>query len=146
MNKAMILSQYGNTTMLLKLTRSTHDSSSSRQYVLNSTLATIGYILSPLSWWNDMVVNVPLAYAFSVPFTFISEQLFLPSFILGYWLTNLLGFILMHKGVTGLIHKRETGMRLRYQFAIAFLYTAIIVIMVWLEWLPFPTELLNTKR
>ena len=92
-----------------------------------------------------MVVNVPLAYAFSIPFTFISEQLYLPSFILGYWLSNLLGFILMHKGVTGLVRKHEHRLGLRHQVAIALLYTAIIVMMVWLEWLPLPTELIDTK-
>jgi len=133
------------TTMLLKSFRSAHVTTSSKRYVLNSVLATIGYILSPLSWWNDMVVNVPLAYAFSIPFTFISEQLFLPSFIAGYWLSNFLGFILIHKGVTGLVRKRESRLGLKHQIVISLLYTAIIVIMVWVGWLPLPTELINAK-
>ena len=143
--ETMTILHCGNTSMFLKSTRSAHVTSSSKRYVLNSALATIGYILSPLSWWNDMVVNVPLAYAFAIPFTFISEGLFLPSFILGYWLTNFLGFILMHKGVTGLVRKRESRLGLRHQFVIALIYTAIIVVMVWFEWLPLPTELINAK-
>ena len=92
-----------------------------------------------------MVVNVPLAYAFSIPFTFISEQLFLPSFIAGYWLSNFLGFILMHKAMTGLVRKRKSRLGLKQQIVIALLYTAIIIIMVWLGWLPLPTELINAK-
>jgi hypothetical protein len=66
-----------------------------------SALVVVGFILSPLSWWNDLVVNVPIAYAFSYPFSLVSKGLFLPSFILGYWITNILGFVLMHKGVIG---------------------------------------------
>lgn len=29
------------------------------------TLAFIGFMLSPLSWWNDLFVNVPLALGFA---------------------------------------------------------------------------------
>jgi hypothetical protein len=28
-------------------------------------LALVGYMLSPLSWWNDLFVNVPLALGFA---------------------------------------------------------------------------------
>ena len=30
-----------------------------------STLGVIGFLLSPLSWWNDLLVNIPLAVAFA---------------------------------------------------------------------------------
>ena len=66
-----------------------------------AALVVVGFILSPLSWWNDLVVNIPIAYAFSYPFSLVSKGLFLPSFIVGYWITNILGFVLMHKGVIG---------------------------------------------
>jgi len=54
-------------------------------------LITIGYILSPLSWWNDSFVNIPIAYLFGCLFTLISPKLFLPSMIIGYWITNVVG-------------------------------------------------------
>ena len=60
-------------------------------------VAIIGYLLSPLSWWNDVFVNVPLAYLFALPFSLIYEALYLPAFLLGYWLSNLLGFLLLHR-------------------------------------------------
>ncbi len=44
-----------------------------------------------------MLVNVPLAYLFSWPFSAMHEQLFVPSFIIGYWLTNLLGLVMLHQ-------------------------------------------------
>ena len=71
-------------------------------------LATIGYILSPLSWWNDLLINIPLAYAFAFPFGFVSRSLFLPMMIFGYWITNVVGFMLMHYGVTDLVSKEKS--------------------------------------
>ncbi len=37
-------------------------------------VAVIGYLLSPLSWWNDLFVNVPLAYLFALPFSLLHEH------------------------------------------------------------------------
>ena len=36
-----------------------------KRKVCGGTLAFIGYMLSPLSWWNDLFVNWPLALAFA---------------------------------------------------------------------------------
>ena len=90
-----------------------------------------------------MVVNVPLAYMFSIPFTLVSEHLFLPAFVLGYWLTNLAGFILLHKGVTGFLDKKNHKGGIVRHLVIASLYTVVIMLMVWLDWIPVPTELIN---
>lgn len=117
-----------------------------KRKVFGSLLATIGYILSPLSWWNDMFVNVPLSYVFSLPFTLISERLFLPSFIIGYWLSNLLGFVLLHRGIRGLVAKEKSKYTLLHSIAVTLLYTIVISILVWLDWIPIPTEYLSTKK
>src|SRR5262245_28764890 len=61
-------------------------------------LAIIGFMLSPLSWWNDLFVNVPLAVGFGWLIGLIHEPAFRPAVIVGYWLTNVLGFVLLHKG------------------------------------------------
>lgn len=57
---------------------------------IDAVLVAVGFILSPLTWWNDMIVNVPLAYVFSFPFSLIDQQLFSPSLIFGYWLNSLI--------------------------------------------------------
>jgi hypothetical protein len=120
--------------------------SKTNRRIFDSLLATIGYILSPLSWWNDLFVNVPLSYAFSYPFTLIDQSLFLPAFILGYWLSNLLGFLLLHRGVAGLLAKDRPTMGFRNSIVVALVYTVVIVVMVWLEWIPVPTELLHAPK
>lgn len=109
--------------------------------VKRGILAIIGYILSPLSWWNDFVVNIPLAYAFAFPFGLLSKKLFLPMMILGYWITNIVGFMLIHHGVEDLISKEKskyTKRALKKDILISIIYTIVIIIFVKMGWLKFP--------
>ena len=106
-------------------------------------LTTVGFILSPLSWWNDLLVNIPLAYIFAIPFGFISKSLFLPAMILGYWITNVVGFMLMHHGVSDLFNKKTkkyTRKELVKDIAISLVYTLIVVVFILKGWIQFPTE------
>jgi hypothetical protein len=111
--------------------------------LIDIMLATTGFILSPLSWWNDLVVNVPLAYLFSFPFSLMNEHLFLPAFILGYWLTNLLGFLLLHWGGEGLIYRGRPTISVRRSLLVSMLYSVIMIIFVVAGWVAPPTEYLQ---
>jgi len=111
--------------------------------VKGKILVIVGYILSPFSWWNDLFVNIPLAYMFALPFGFFSKKLFLPAMILGYWITNIVGFIMIHHGVKDLISKEKskyTRKILIKDILISIVYTGVVVIFVLKEWLKFPTE------
>jgi hypothetical protein len=127
--------------MLFKSGKGGPTRGTAKRRVLDSVLATMGYILSPLSWWNDMVVNVPLSYVFSYPFSLIDERLFLPAFVLGYWLSNLLGFLLLHRGAAGLLGRHKPSMSVWKSLLVALAYTIIIVLLVWFKWIPVPTDL-----
>lgn len=70
-----------------------------RRVIYGSVLTVFGFILSPLSWWNDLLVNIPLAYAGAWVIGRIYEPAFRSSFVILYWVTNILGFFLMHKGL-----------------------------------------------
>lgn len=107
----------------------------------NALVAGFGWLLSPLSWWNDLLVNVPLAYLFSVPFSLLDQRLYVPAFALGYWLTNIFGFVLLHKGVVGMVSKRKAS--LRRDLLLATIYTVAVTSAAWLGWLPSPTALLE---
>ena len=109
-------------------------------------LVSIGYILSPLSWWNDLVVNVPLAYLFSLPFSLISEQLFIPCFVLGYWFTNLLGFLMLHWGGKGLIYSGRRTINVMSSLFVSVVYSLVIIIFVLLGWLEPPGKLLQQLK
>ena len=115
-----------------------------RRRAKGAVVATLGWLLSPLSWWNDLVVNVPLAYLFAVPFSLLDERLYVPAFALGYWLTNVLGFVLLHKGVAGMINRRTAT--LRHDLLVATAYTILVAVVAWLGWLPSPSSLLEQWR
>ena len=102
-------------------------------------LAVTGYILSPLSWWNDLVVNIPLAYVMSWPFSQLNENLFLPAFIVAYWLTNISGLWLLFFAARDLQHKPVTRKTLRYSILASVLYTLLIVALVYAGWIESPT-------
>jgi len=98
-----------------------------------SALAFIGYMLSPLSWWNDMFVNVPLALVFAWLISAFYKPAFGPSLVIGYWLTNVLGFILMHKGAQTMLSKDEQKYSRRdllKDMVISLLYTLLIVVLL----------------
>ena len=69
-----------------------------KRKISGGALAFIGFLLSPLSWWNDLFVNVPLALAFAWLVSWLWPAAFGVSFVVGYWLTNILGLVLMQKG------------------------------------------------
>jgi len=106
-------------------------------------LAIIGFVLSPISWWNDLFVNIPLAYIFALPFGFFSKNLFLPAMIAGYWITNVVGFMMLHHGVKNIFSKKKkkyTRKQLIKEIIISTIYTGIIMFFVLMGWLKFPTE------
>ena len=114
-----------------------------KKMVKGGILTTIGFLLSPLSWWNDIFINIPLAYVFALPFGFFSKKLFLPAMILGYWITNFIGFMLMHYGINDLTNKRiknDSRKVLVKDIIISLIYTVAITIFILLGWLKFPTE------
>jgi uncharacterized membrane protein len=111
--------------------------------ITSGFISTLGYILSPLSWWNDLFVNIPLAYGFAFLFGLISKNLFYPMMIIGYWITNILGLILMHVGIKGFLNKEDSNYskkELLKDFIFSILYTLIIVFLIKIGWLKFPTE------
>ncbi len=94
----------------------------------------VGYLLSPLSWWNDAFVNLPLAVGFGWVVSLFYKPAFAASVVVGYWLTNVAGFILMHTGTRRLLTENQkpyAGRDLLRDVGISLLYTALIVVLLW---------------
>ena len=107
-----------------------------KQRIKGSLLGVIGFMLSPLSWWNDLFVNVPLAVAFAWIISLFSVSAFSVSFIIGYWLTNVLGLVLLHKGAQQALSGRTRPYSRRdllRDFIISVAYTSLIFLMVKLK-------------
>jgi len=101
-------------------------------------VGTVGFLLSPLSWWNDLVVNFPLAYGFAWLtgrcinlFMAVHKWLFVNLFVAGYFITNLLGFLMIHYSVFGF--KRGGRFSLKKQLAVSAAYTLAIVVFFGLD-------------
>ena len=95
-------------------------------------VAVIGYLLSPLSWWNDAFVNLPLAWLFASLISLASHRLFAPAMILGYWLTNIVGLLLMAHGTAGVVaggFPRSLRRQLVLSLLAATGYTLVIVLL-----------------
>jgi hypothetical protein len=105
-----------------------------KRKVQGGMVGLIGFLLSPLSWWNDAFVNLPLAVAFGWLIALIHRPAFEPAVVVGYWLTNVAGLILMHKGIDSALSKGETrGYSWRNfarDLAISVGYTLLIVILI----------------
>jgi hypothetical protein len=95
-------------------------------------VAVIGYLLSPLSGWNDAFVNLPLAWLFASLISLASHRLFAPAMILGYWLTNIVGLLMMARGTAGVVAGDSPRLRRRQLFwslIAATGYTLLVVLL-----------------
>ena len=95
-------------------------------------IAFIGYLLSPLSWWNDLFINLPLAYLFANLLSLASHRLFAPAMIAGYWATNVAGILMMAEGTAGVIGsdpRRHRRRQLLLSLAAATGYTLLILML-----------------
>jgi hypothetical protein len=104
-----------------------------KRKVAGSVVATIGFLLSPLSWWNDLFVNLPIALAFAWCVACFFPKAFEESVVLGYWLTNIVGLILLHKGTkVALSDTKKISIRreLLWDLVISILYTVLIVALI----------------
>lgn len=98
-----------------------------------AVVAVVGFALSPLSWWNDLLVNVPIAYAIALPFGALGDDLFLPALIGGYWLTNVAGLVMLHRGLVTVARDDEMEYgreQLATDLAVAVAYTVAMVLLV----------------
>lgn len=97
-------------------------------------LALVGFVLSPLSWWNDLFVNVPLAVGFGWLVALIYRPAFEPAVVAGYWITNVLGLVLLQKGIRRAVARENLKPYSRRDLlrdALAsFAYTLVIAVLI----------------
>ncbi len=106
--------------------------------IKGSVIGVIGFLLSPLSWWNDLVVNIPLAIMIGWIFSLIYKPLFLPAAIFGYWFTNVLGLILLRRGGQTALKEEDapnpfSKKELVKDIIISVAYTGVIILLAKLK-------------
>ncbi|MFN9548137.1 MAG: hypothetical protein ACK6AD_13920 [Cyanobacteriota bacterium] len=104
-------------------------------------LVALGWLLSPLCWWNDLLVNLPLALGFARLVSLFNPAWLLPALVSGYWLSNMVGILLMQNGALALLPEERRPQRsqeLLWGVLSSSLYTLAIVGAVKLGWLGMP--------
>jgi hypothetical protein len=101
-----------------------------KKRLIGGILFTVGFILSPLTWWNDIVINLPLSYVLAQLLKLIDQSIFNISFIIIYWMTNLSGLLLMHYGGKLSLDRESTENRLIKFLLVSAFYTLLIFVLI----------------
>ena len=103
-------------------------------------LMSLGYMLSPLSWWNDLFFNLPIALVFGYGMSWFNPHWFISGTVIGYWLSNVVGMVMMQFGAVALFLP-DNGNLLRdtlMGLGGATLYTIVVAALVYFHWLDIP--------
>lgn len=91
-------------------------------------------LVIPLCWWNDLVFNLPVAYGFGYLCSWLSPNFMLPGSIMGYWLSNIAGIIMMQFGTTDMFQDQPKKANLKKELlsgvASSTVYTLIVLALV----------------
>ena len=118
------------------------------KYLRSGTLIGLGYMLSPLSWWNDLFFNLPIALVFGYGIGWLHPGWFLGGTLVGYWLSNVAGMVMMQFGAADLFladENRSSTRDLWIGFGGATLYTIGGGTLVYFHVLEVPDFLLNLQ-
>lgn len=88
----------------------------------------IGWILSPLTWWNDAFVNLPLSYLTANVLFYIIPIPFMWLVVVSYWITNLIGLVFMYlSGKSLILSSRDRKKTIMTMLIFTAIYTLVIV-------------------
>lgn len=150
MKNLSVTSQNFDPTLEEKQETTTHQPSSNIWKKLRGGFFVVfGYLLSPLCWWNDLLFNLPIAYFFGYVCSFLSENLLLPCTIIGYWLSNIIGILMMQFGAGDIFQKQPQERNLKKEIFNTLIsstaYTLLIVFLLQLKIIDIPLELFNNS-
>lgn len=104
-------------------------------------LVCLGWLLSPLCWWNDLLINLPIALGCAKVMSLLNPSWIFPGLVGGYWLTNVAGVLLMQNGALALLPEHRKPHRSReilWCLLTSSLYTAAMALAAKVGWLAMP--------
>jgi hypothetical protein len=93
-------------------------------------LLAIGYLLSPLCWWNDIFFNLPIAYAFGYICSWLSPDLLFPCTIVGYWFSNIAGILLMQLGTLDVLADKPKEKNLKKELLTGLVSSTVFTVVI----------------
>lgn len=107
----------------------------------------LGYLLSPLCWWNDLLFNLPIAYGFGYICSLLSSKLLVPGTVIGYWLTNIVGILLMQLGSADVFQNQSQERNLKKELLTGLVsstvFTVVVIVLIQLKILDAPALFSN---
>lgn len=77
---------------------------------LKKAIFFVGWLLSPLTFWNDIFVNIPLSYLCASLTVRVIPADFLLLVLIFYWFSNVLGLYLMYASGRKIIKEGRGGL------------------------------------
>ena len=109
-------------------------------------------MLSPLSWWNDVFFNLPIALVIGYGASWLNPQWFFPGTVIGYWLSNVIGMVMLQFGASDALRqdaspnlKRDLKRDLWLGFGGATLYTLVGTALIYFHRLDIPDFLVDLR-
>lgn len=97
---------------------------------LHNTVFFIGWLLSPLTFWNDAFINIPLAYLLANITIRAFPVNFLYTVMVFYWLSNFVGLFMMYTSGRHIVKSGKGIVReLISLIATIAVYTAVLAIL-----------------
>ena len=102
----------------------------------------VGYLLSPVCWWNDLVFNLPVAYGFGYLCSLVWPSSLVSGTLVGYWLSNIIGILMMQFGVVDILPKASEKRNFKKDLITGLIsstaYTVLIIALLQLNILDTP--------
>lgn len=87
----------------------------------------IGWILSPLTWWNDAFINLPLSYLTANALFYVIPIPFMWLVVVNYWITNLIGLVFMYlSGRSLILSSRDRKKTIMTMLIFMIIYTLVM--------------------
>jgi len=74
---------------------------------IRNTVFFIGWLLSPLTFWNDAFINIPISYLAASLLIKVLPVKFLYLVLISYWFSNVLGLYMMYLSGSDIYKSRE---------------------------------------
>ncbi|MCE4602176.1 MAG: hypothetical protein F7C08_01060 [Desulfurococcales archaeon] len=98
--------------------------------LIGASIASIGFILSPVSWWNDALVNIPLALGMAKTVSHLTGLDVGLLFAMFYWATNIAGIILMIAGSSYSLGRSSPRRNLIIGVLASIVYTMAVLVIL----------------
>ena len=98
--------------------------------LIKNAVFFIGWMLSPLTFWNDVFVNIPISYlCASLAVRFIKTD-FLFLVLIFYWLSNLFGILMMIFSGKSIIEDKSNRLHALITLLVTVVIYSVIIIIL----------------